>query len=148
MTDPITDSFEVLRAGEFIKNGRRITISGDCLDQAVANFAGPVPLDLDHDGDRRAGELVELERRDGSLYGRARLTAEARKAINSGEYRFFSAAFEQGGEAGFAIHSGALTNRPFIRGLRRPTRPLPAHSNTRRRCRQPRPRVLTRPRSP
>lgn len=130
----VSEAFEALRAGDHVYNGRDIPISEADLDTAVANFnrywkpAGGVPVDYDHSfvetGDSTAaGWVVAMERRGGSLYEQVRWTPKAAQQIADGEFRFYSAEFttdwtNEAGEAeGFTVLGGALTNRPFLRGM-------------------------------
>lgn len=126
--------FEILRAGSYLKDGRRIEITEADLDRAAANFATDraagreVAVDYDHAfatrGDSRAaGWYREIRRRGRSLFARVAWTPPALAALRNGEYRYFSAEFtredrDQSGKGrGFAIVSGGPTNRPFLRGL-------------------------------
>ncbi len=130
----VSEPFEVLRAGEFDRGGRKLSISEADLDKAVANFqrwtedGGAIPVDYDHSFGERgdstaAGWFTELVRKGKSLFARVRWTDRAAKQIKDGEYRFFSPEFtadwrnETGDPEGFTILAGALTNRPFLRGM-------------------------------
>ncbi len=130
-----SEPFEVLRAGEFVRgSGRKVTVTEEDLDKAVANFTrwhaagGEVPVDYDHSfgksGDSKAaGWYTELVRKGKSLFARVKWTPKAAQQIRDGEYRFFSPEFtsdwrdEHGASEGFTIVAGALTNRPFLRGM-------------------------------
>ena len=128
--------FPLLRAGQFVKGGRRISVTPDNLEQAAANFgrwkdAGhAVPIDYDHSfaggGSSKAAGWLESVRHDGDkLYGKVEWTEPARSALERDEYRYFSPEFtpshknESGQDEGFSLVSGALTNRPFLRGMTR-----------------------------
>lgn len=130
----VSEPFEVLRAGEFDRGGRKLSITEADLDKAVENFqrwkdeGGEIPVDYDHSFGERgdstaAGWYTELVRKGKSLFARVRWTARAAKQIADGEYRFFSPEFtadwrnETGDPEGFTILAGALTNRPFLRGM-------------------------------
>jgi phage I-like protein len=132
--DGVSEPFEALRVGNHIYAGREIVITEADLDKAVENFerywkpAGGVPVDYDHSfvesGDSTAaGWIVSMERRGGSLYEQVQWTPKAQQQIKDGEYRFYSAEFtgewvnEQGHGEGFTVLAGALTNRPFLRGM-------------------------------
>ena len=131
---PGSEPFEVLRAGSYLKGGQRIEISEADLDRAVANFASEqrrgaeIPVDYDHSfaeggGSKAAGWFTELVRRGRALWARVSWTPDAAEMIASGEYRYFSPEFsphasdEHGEGLGFTILAGALTNRPFLRGM-------------------------------
>lgn len=130
----VSEPFEALRAGNHIYGGREIVITEADLDRAVENFerywkpAGGVPVDYDHSfvetGDSTAaGWIVSMERRGSSLYEQVQWTPKAAKQITDGEYKFYSAEFtsnwvnEEGASEGFTVLAGALTNRPFLRGM-------------------------------
>jgi phage I-like protein len=130
----VSEPFEVLRAGDFDRGGRKLSISEADLDKAVENFnrwmeeGGEIPVDYDHSFGERgdstaAGWYTELKRKGKSLFARVRWTTRAAKQIADGEYRFFSPEFtkdwrnESGTPEGFTILAGALTNRPFLRGM-------------------------------
>lgn len=130
----ISEPFEALRAGNHIYAGREIVISEADLDRAIENFerywkpAGGVPVDYDHSfvesGDSTAaGWIVSMERRGTSLYEQVQWTPKAAQQIRDGEYKFYSAEFtsdwinEEGSSEGFTVLAGALTNRPFLRGM-------------------------------
>jgi phage I-like protein len=133
--EQLSEPFEVLRAGEYVRGGgRKVTVSEDDLDKAVANFnrwkeeGGEIPVDYDHSFGERgdstaAGWYAELKRKGKSLFARVKWTPKATEKIRDGEYRFFSPEFtsnwkdEHGAEEGFTILAGALTNRPFLRGM-------------------------------
>jgi phage I-like protein len=130
----VSKPFEILRVGDFKRGDRAVPISSEDLDQAVANFnrwkemGQEIPVDYDHafsEGRESpaAGWYVSLERRQDSLYATVRWTDKAREEITSNQYRFFSPEFsksfvsETGESEGFTILAGALTNRPFLRGM-------------------------------
>jgi len=128
--------FVALRTGEFLKGGRKITVTGADLDRAVENFARwqaagqAIPVDYDHSfaggGSSRAAGWIETLRRVGDqLLARVTWTESAREALAAREYAYFSPEFtrshrnESGEDEGFSLVSGALTNRPFLRGTTR-----------------------------
>lgn len=132
--DGVSESFEVLRAGEYDRGGRKLSITEDDLDKAVANFnrtteeGGEIPVDYDHSFGERgdstaAGWFTELVRKGKSLFARVKWTTRAAEQIRNREYRFFSPEFtkdwrnEKGDPEGFTVLAGALTNRPFLRGM-------------------------------
>lgn len=134
--DEASPEFTVLRAGTFQKGGREITISESDLDKAVANFqrwqeAGQeVPVDYDHSfaergESRAAGWLAALRRAGDRLLARVKWNGKALEELRAGEYRYFSPEFhpewsnEDGEKEGFTVVGGALTNRPFLRGITR-----------------------------
>jgi len=127
--------FEVLRVGRFKHpTFGDVTVTNRDLTKAVENFAkfkakgAEVPVDYDHSfrasGDSRAaGWIAELTRQGKRLMARVKWTGSAADRIRSNEYRFFSAEFvanyrdETGEPWGFAVLAGALTNRPFLKGM-------------------------------
>lgn len=130
----ISAPFEVIRAGDFKMDGRDVKISEADLDAMVANFqrwqqmGAEVPVDYDHSfyeggESRAAGWFTELARKGRSLFARVHWTEKAAELIRNREYRFFSPEWHpnwkaEGGEAeGPTMLAGALTNRPFLRGM-------------------------------
>lgn len=130
----VSDWFPALHAGDHIYAGREIKIAESDLDKAVENFErywkprGGVPVDYDHSfvetGDSTAaGWIVAMKREGDTLYEQVEWTPKAAQQIADGEYRFYSAEFtsewinERGVDEGFTVLAGALTNRPFLRGL-------------------------------
>lgn len=134
--DGVSEPFEVIRAGRFVRGERRIELAEADLDAMVANFRRwqqangreAVPIDYDHSfaeggESRAAGWMTDLVRRGRSLFARVRWTDKAAELIRSREYRFFSPEWtadfvaEDGGTEGPTMIAGALTNRPFLRGM-------------------------------
>lgn len=130
----ISKPFEILRVGEYKRGARTVPVSEADLDQAVANFnrwksmGQEIPVDYDHAfAESReapaAGWFASLIRKGESLWATVRWTKKAQEEIASEQYRFFSPEFssefrsETGEEEGFTILAGALTNRPFLRGM-------------------------------
>lgn len=130
----VSKPFEILRVGEFKRGSRSVPITSGDLDKAVSNFnrwksmGQEIPIDYDHafsEGRESpaAGWYDSLSRQGDSLYATVRWNEKARQEIASGMYRFFSPEFaanypsETGQPEGFTILSGALTNRPFLRGM-------------------------------
>jgi phage I-like protein len=127
--------FEVLRAGKYKRSGREDEVTEADLENADENFnkwtaaGAKVPVDYDHsftlgDGSSKAaGWYASLKRIGQSLFASIKWTDSAKKAIADGEYQFFSPEFvgdhvnEHGEQEGFTMLSGALTNRPFLRGI-------------------------------
>lgn len=130
----ISKPFEILRVGEYKRGARNVPVSEVDLDQAVANFnrwksmGQEIPVDYDHAfAESRqapaAGWFASLIRKGESLWATVRWTKKAQEEIASEQYRFFSPEFtsefrsETGEEEGFTVLAGALTNRPFLRGM-------------------------------
>lgn len=130
----VSKPFEILRVGTYKRGARTVDVTSGDLDAAISNFnrwkemGQEVPVDYDHafsEGREApaAGWYVSMERRDDSIYATVRWTDKAREEITSHQYRFFSPEFtkafvsETGEQEGFTILAGALTNRPFLRGM-------------------------------
>lgn len=127
----LSEPFEILRAGEFVYRGEDMTIAESDLDKAVANFQAKgqeIPVDYDHSfaeggTSRAAGWIKELFKKGTSLFARVKWTDEAKKEIQGEHFRFFSSEFsenwadESGDSWGFTLLAGALTNRPFLKGM-------------------------------
>lgn len=124
---------QLLKTGEFQHSAYgRFTVDDAFLRDIVATFstfAQGVPMDYDHsfltDGSTRAaGWVRKLEIRGNELWGEVAWTAAAAAAIRDGEYRFISPEFtsvwvdETGKKHGPALLASALTNRPFLEGMR------------------------------
>lgn len=130
----VSKPFEILRADDFKRGSRDVQVTEEDLEQAVANFnrwramGQEIPVDYDHAFNEgreapAAGWYDSLVKKGKSLWATVRWTAKARDEIASEQYRFFSPEFvkqfhsETGEEEGFTILAGALTNRPFLRGM-------------------------------
>lgn len=130
----VSKPFEILRVGDFKRGSRSVPITSTDLDEAVDNFnrwkamGQEIPVDYDHAFSEgrpapAAGWYDSLSRKDDTLYATVKWTDKAREEIQSGLYRFFSPEFhksfisEEGSPEGFTILAGALTNRPFLRGM-------------------------------
>jgi phage I-like protein len=133
-TDGISKPFEILHVGDFKRGTRSVPVSSADLDKAVENFnrwksmGQEIPIDYDHafaEGRESpaAGWYNSIERQGDALFATVKWNSKAREEIQSGAYRFFSPEFssnyanETGDAEGFTILSGALTNRPFLRGM-------------------------------
>lgn len=130
----VSKPFEILRADNFKRGSRDVEVTEADLTQAVANFnrwkamGQEIPVDYDHAFNEgreapAAGWYDSLIKKGQSLWATVRWTSKARDEIASEQYRFFSPEFvkqfksETGNEEGFTILAGALTNRPFLRGM-------------------------------
>jgi hypothetical protein len=105
--------------------------------EKVSNFALSVKTkvrgvdpDIDYDhkqdpakGNKAAGWVKDAEARADGLYLNVAWTPEAKAALKSGEYRYFSPEFDDewtsptGQKFEDVIFGGALTNRPFLKDL-------------------------------
>ena len=87
-------------------------------------------LDIDYDhkadpakGSKAAGWIQDAEVREDGLYVSVRWTPSAKEAIKNGEYRYFSPEYTdewsdpRGGKYQDVLFGGALTNRPFLKGI-------------------------------
>ena len=133
--DGVSAPFEVLRVGRTVHPAFGETnITEADLDNAVAVFEGmkakgaELPVDWEHSfaeggESRAAGWIADLFRKGKSLMARVKWNARARQDIESGEYRYISAEFnedwadESGRKHGFTLLAAGLTNRPFLRGM-------------------------------
>lgn len=133
---PASPEFPILEAQTYVKGGRRIEVTESDLDEAVANFnrwrssGAEIPVDVDHSfadgGSSEAVGWYASLRRDGSkLLASIRWNAETIRKLRSRAFQYFSPEFvknwqnERGEDEGFTIIAGAITNRPFLRGLTR-----------------------------
>jgi phage I-like protein len=69
-------------------------------------------------------EPISLKAENGNLYAKIKWTDEAKKRIEADEYRYLSPVFDpnyidpvSGASRGWALHSVALTNKPFLEEL-------------------------------
>lgn len=103
-------------------------------DKMVQNFNDKVInkkvlADYDHGqdkakGGKSAGEIIKVEARDNGLWGLVRFNDIAKKEIDDGEWQYWSTSHFDAWEDPqtkqtheFVIDSGALTNRPYVRGM-------------------------------
>lgn len=110
------------------------TIDRDVARRMVQNFNDgvirkKVLADYDHGqdkakGGKAAGEIVEVQDREDGLFGRVRFNDIAKKEIDDGEWNYWSTSHYDEWEDPelhethqFVIDSGALTNRPYVRGM-------------------------------
>lgn len=103
----LSDPEAVIRASLSEGNGLPIDYDHQIDLAAVEGVGGTAPA---------AGWLVELEARDGSLWGRVEWTDKGRAAVESREYRFLSPVFlhaREDGEIGQLLRA-ALTNTPNL----------------------------------
>lgn len=123
-------TFTGLKVGKFKHSGREFEITSKDLENMVANFNKRVlkkdlPIDYSHnDHERAAGWITGLALNDEktALIVTAKFTPAGAQALESKEFRYFSADFylaysdpEDGREYGMLLRGGALTNIPFIK---------------------------------
>jgi phage I-like protein len=130
-----SDWFPILKTGTWQdpRYGELVVTRSD-LEKAVENFklmsAKEVEIGVDYDhsfalsGDSRAaGWYTALRTSGDKLEAKVKWTTSAVQAIKAGEYRYFSSEYHEKyahddlGKLGFTILSGALTNRPAVKGL-------------------------------
>jgi hypothetical protein len=123
---------EMLRVGTFNhpKYGE-LDITEDFLNKIKANFDGgvlkrEVSFDWDHDQKNASSWLRGLQVVDGVLVGSVEFTPRGKQSVSDKEYGYFSVEYqdnytdaETGDEYGPTLTGGALTNRPFISGLKK-----------------------------
>ncbi|HEV2424310.1 MAG TPA: phage protease [Terriglobia bacterium] len=123
--------------GDWVKGGRKFSITSQELQQMAANFRkrqnGSIVVDYEHASEDpsvarggpvpAAGWIHELSA-NGMLKALVEWTPQALEMIRSGQYRFFSPAIdfgakdkESGESQGATMTSGALTNHPFLEEL-------------------------------
>lgn len=124
-------TIEVCRDGRWMHplHGE-IVIDGALRSSLERNFrlnvrrTGELPLDYDHEPGPAPGWITRLFTAGAGLFARVRFTPEGARRVRSGEYRFFSPEWhpnwvdpETAAEHGPTLFGGALTNRPFFRGM-------------------------------
>jgi len=123
---------EMLRVGKFDhpKYGD-LDISLDFLQSLVDNFENntlnrDVSFDWNHDRKEASAWLRGLSIIDDVLVGSVEFTKKGKESVEGGEYGYFSVEYdedyedpESGETHGPVLMGGALTNRPFINGLRK-----------------------------
>jgi hypothetical protein len=92
--------------------------------QADVRRCGELPLDYDHEEGPAPGWIRRIYSEGSRLYAEVELTPAGRQRVRDREYRFFSPTWhpdyrdrESGKRFGPTLLGGALTNRPFIRGM-------------------------------
>ena len=128
---------QIMRTGSFSsKRYGNFKITQDTYKEILRNFegAGRIPLDFNHGSGetdpekaKAAGWIQELFVKGDKLMAKVEFTPAAREYVANSEYRFISAEFVFGWidpadpdkrERGAKLLAAALTNRPFIRGMR------------------------------
>jgi len=107
-----------------------VEVTEGVRDSFIANYkanvrkVGELPLDYDHELGPAPGWIVDLRKEGDALFADCRMTPSGRDKVRSGEYRFFSPEWsadwedpETGKKHGPTLFGGALTNRPFFRGM-------------------------------
>ncbi|MCC2670333.1 MAG: hypothetical protein K0Q72_2804 [Armatimonadetes bacterium] len=122
---------EVCRDGEWqhAQYGE-IRVTPELRASFAANFrrnvreVGDLPLDYDHEAGPAPGWITGLVNEGPSLYAEVRLTPGGQRKVREGEYRFFSPEWHPdwknprtGAAHGPTLFGGALTNKPFFRGM-------------------------------
>ena len=124
-----TGKFNSQRYGEF-------TITQDTYKEILSNFegSGKIPLDFNHGSGKtdpeqaKAGGWIQELFVDGDkLMAKVEFTEKAREYVANSEYRFISPEFVRNfvnpddpekKEVGAKLLAVALTNRPFLRGMK------------------------------
>lgn len=126
--------------GNYVKDGFAFTIDEAVIDQVIENFnrrKSDVPADYGHamlraavtpDQHKASGWLKALSKRKGpdgwQLWGSFKPTAKAREAVRNEEFRYVSPALDfdardnKGNKIGVELTNFALTNLPFIDGMK------------------------------
>lgn len=118
------------------------TMNAQTFEEIVRNFKATenqrVPIDYEHaseadptegsiptNGAPAQGWIVDMRVDGGNLWGLVEWGPQAREQIRSGQYRYFSPAIRFGAkdrvtgqQIGARMTSGALTNNPFLDGLK------------------------------
>lgn len=122
---------EILRTGKWNHpQYGKIEVSEHDLDQFIQNFKNNVrgvdlAVDQAHKPDEgAAGWFKELKKQGSSLLARVEWTPLGKWLVENGVFRYFSPEFsfkykdpEKGTEYRNVLFGGALTNRPFIKGM-------------------------------
>jgi hypothetical protein len=133
---------QLAKPGSFIKEGRRFDLNESVFSQILRNFKSTqnqrVPVDYEHasETDPSEGQIAvhgapaqgwirDMKIEGGNLYGLVYWGEQARQQIRAGQYHYFSPAIrfgsrdrQTGQEIGAYMSSGALTNIPFLDGMR------------------------------
>lgn len=130
--DDVLVEIEMLRVGRF--NHPRygeLDITLDFLQSLVENYDNnvlqrDVSFDWNHERKEASAWLRGLTVVDDVLVGTVEFTPKGKESVENGEYGYFSVEYdddyedsETGDTFGPALIGGALTNRPFISGLKR-----------------------------
>jgi hypothetical protein len=126
-----TTRIEICRDGEW-KHQKfgDVKVTPKLRESLALNFAanvrevGELPLDFDHQPGPAPGWITGLVNEGPSLFADVRLTPTGRASVTGGEYRFFSPEYHPdwenprtGTKHGPTLFGGALTNKPFFRGM-------------------------------
>lgn len=126
-----TVEIEVCRDGEWDhpKYGK-VKVDQDLRNSFITNFQAQavrmaeLPLDYDHEPGPAPGWIVGLKNVGKRLMAIVKPTPSGREKVQAGEYRFFSPEWhpnykdpQSGKEFGPTLLRGALTNRPFFKGM-------------------------------
>lgn len=125
---------QVFRAGDWTNSYKNFKVSPSELDQFVSNFDknvletenGEVQFNYSHNShERAAGWITNLRRNGDTLEALVRWTKSGQEAIEGEEFKYVSAelAFvykdeETGAETKNVLTGAALTNIPFVRGMK------------------------------
>lgn len=139
--EPIVAEFQLLKSGHFVYPGgffsedRHFELDRPFFEAMVRNFrrdqeAGHEPVvTFGHpmgglDGVPADGWVVGLEARTDGLFGQVKLLGETAQAIAADRFRYFSSTFDEEYQDEEAVHrgptliAGAITNVPFLRGMK------------------------------
>jgi len=125
---------QLFRAGDWTNSYKNFKVKPRELDEFVANFhanalqteKGEVQFNFSHNShERAAGWITDLRRNGKHLEGKVRWTRAGRQALEDEDFKYVSAelAFvykneETGEETNNVLTGAALTNIPFVRGMK------------------------------
>jgi hypothetical protein len=111
--------------GEIVRNFNATENRAVAIDFEHASEADPTSGSIPVEGAPAQGWIKELKVQGGNLWGLVEWGQRAREYIRAGQYKFFSPAIRFGARdrvtgqpIGARLTSGAMTNAPFLDGLR------------------------------
>ena len=128
--DKNEQTIKILHTGNFEHGYGKFSITAENLSVMKENFDSKIigtdaPIDFSHNNsDKAAGWIKEVSLSDDgeSMYAKIKWTDSGANALDSKEFRYFSATFtlsfkdgSTGKKAGATLLGGALTNIPFLR---------------------------------
>lgn len=124
VTDP-SRPFRILPVGKYSRFGRNVDITPEKVQQMAANFGKvpntPLPINREHMPEMgKLGDIVAVEARPDGLYATPSWTEAGLRAVQGGEFQFFSPEIKwgptdyDGAQVSNVLIGLALTNTPFF----------------------------------
>lgn len=121
---------QIMKTGSFTYQGKKINITQNDLNEFAENFHKKVrgvdlAVDISHKSeDGSVGWFEDVKAENGKLLAKVRWTDEGEQLVKSGKFRYFSPEWsrqwtdsETQKTYKNVLFGGALTNRPFLKGM-------------------------------